>query len=474
MKADNIFFRRLFSKSMYKNKFISLGEMTFTKDFVNDTRGDLYPVIFKSENAIEEIENNVYKTKSGTIERMFVSFFPYGSYSLNFVNSEGKCGFTFNLPENKAEILFNGSEILFTDGKTEQNCALNENLTSGEMIISVRPGKFDVYFTKNNKPCYICTFVSEEFKNSNRQKTFERSFVCLKTEGKIEVSSVLSYLDCGVSQADIRAIKYENGDVLYENGKVYFTFSARIEEGGFQGIFSLVPTTSEINFTGALFFDSGDGFWRNYLASSLLFNRKTNEWYIWTSSFEDKHILCHASFKGEPRFGINVIDVTMMEKAESDDYKEFKGFVGDEDPDFYFDNDKNKWLMAICRILPETNKYTYVFFESDEPFANYKYIGKSFEGEETGGAFIKIGSETAFVCGNDFKKRSNYRIYTKNGMREAEFDFDDGGFRGWGCVVSIDMGSRRRYFLLTFDRHKGSNYNWSYGNIYCFEGIEKI
>ena len=50
-----------------------------------------------------------------------------------------------------------------------------------------------------------------------------------------------------------------------------------------------------------------------------------------------------------------------------------------------------------------------------------------------------------------------------------EFDYDDGGFRGWGTIVPLKMGTRTRYFHLTFDRHNASNYNWSYGNLYCFE-----
>lgn len=57
-------------------------------------------------------------------------------------------------------------------------------------------------------------------------------------------------------------------------------------------------------------------------------------------------------------------------------------------------------------------------------------------------------------------------------MAEAKFDFDDGGFRGWGTIIPVELGSRKRYFWLTFDRHKGSNYNWSYGNIYCFEAAQ--
>ena len=41
-----------------------------------------------------------------------------------------------------------------------------------------------------------------------------------------------------------------------------------------------------------------------------------------------------------------------------------------------------------------------------------------------------------------------------------------------GCVIPVKTGSRMRHFLLTFDRHNGSGYNWSYGNFYCFEAEE--
>ena len=54
-------------------------------------------------------------------------------------------------------------------------------------------------------------------------------------------------------------------------------------------------------------------------------------------------------------------------------------------------------------------------------------------------------------------------------METAKFNYPDGGFRGWGSVFPVKSGSRTRYFWLTFDRHNGSDYNWSYGNLYCFE-----
>ena len=57
-------------------------------------------------------------------------------------------------------------------------------------------------------------------------------------------------------------------------------------------------------------------------------------------------------------------------------------------------------------------------------------------------------------------------------MSEMKFDYDDGGFRGWGSILPIKLGTRERYFLITFDRHCGSTYNWSYGNLYLFEAEE--
>ena len=195
-----------------------------------------------------------------------------------------------------------------------------------------------------------------------------------------------------------------------------------------------------------------------------------NLWYVWVSSFSYKHILAHGAFSGDPRFGVNVIDVTVMKEAsETDDITAFAGFKGDEDPDIFFDEKNSRWLMAICRLNPETGNYVYVFFESQNPFHGYKYLGKGYQGAETGGSFVKADGEIFFVCGNDFNAVSDYRIYSSDGMQNAVFNYPDGGFRGWGSIIPVNMGSRTRYFWLTFDRHKGSDYNWSYGNIYCFE-----
>ena len=170
------------------------------------------------------------------------------------------------------------------------------------------------------------------------------------------------------------------------------------------------------------------------------------------------------------RFGVNVIDVELMPKAnENAPIDAFLAFAGDEDPDFFHDAENSRWLMAICRRDPEAKNYRYFFYESDSPFEGYKCIGKGYAGAETGGSFVKVNGERYFLCGNDFHATSDYRIYGKHGMSAPKFDYPDGGFRGWGTLMPIRLGSRTRYFWLTFDRHRGSDYNWSYGNLYLFE-----
>lgn len=468
-------FNRKFSTSMYKDLRIGLGRMTFLKDFVNDTRGDLYPILEKSGDCEESIKHNRYILERGSISRMLCQFFPFATYSVTFSSSEGSVGFTFKLPSACATIALQSGSLSFNCGDHSEVIDIDASLIQEEstLIISCRPGAFDVYLQINGRPEHLKTFYEDSFKDSNLQSNFSNGYAFLTLFGSVCVKEAVSYIDNGISIADIRPIKYENGEAIYENGKIYFTASVRMQEGAFQGIFSFTPSTDQIDMTGAVFCDCGDGRWRNYLASVILYNRMEKQWLMWTSSFEHKHVLAHASFDGDPRFGVNVIDVELMEFASEDSsFTDFLGFKGDEDPDLLYDTKSGRWLMAICRLDPDTRSYVYAFFESDSPLKNFKYIGRGLDGAETGGSFVNIDGELSFVCGNDFKKRSEYRIYQKGQMQCASFTYPDGGFRGWGSLFSIKAGSRQRYFWLTFDRHNGSSYNWSYGNLYCFEMIK--
>jgi len=470
MDIANAVFKRQFSMSMYKNLKLPLGEMTFTKDFVSDKRGDLYPVIEKTPDCEERVCHNRYQVLNGSAERWLGQFFPYATYEMHFSTEMGECGFGFSIRDAKAVIMRKGHEIFFACGRQQEKAMIDPLVDADTLIVSCRPGAFDVFVSINEKPELVQTFRTEAFAYSHALDVFSNGYASVVADGGVMINSVQFYIDNGISMADIRPIRYENGRVMTEQGKIYFTASIRMQAEMFQGVFSCTPGTADVQLTGALFYDAGDGLWCGDVAASVLYHRQKRCWYLWVCCFHHGHILAHSVFEGDPRFGVNVIDIELMEKAEDgSDISTFAGFAGDEDPDFFYDEERGKWLMAICRLDPANRKYRYVFFESDRPFDGYACIGKGQPGEETGGSFVKIEGEQHFVCGNSFSAVSDYRIYRRDGMHNARFDFPDGGFRGWGTVIPVVQGSRIRYYWLTFDRHNGSDYNWSYGNFYCYE-----
>lgn len=472
MDFHHIEFKRKFATNFYKNKFLKLGEMSFGKDFANDSRGDLYPIIQKSADCSERIEHGKYLVSVGSVTRYVCQFFPFATYSLCAKSINGEVGFLFRLPNVDAIITITGNSFIYTCESTRLEAPLP---THGDPVnrisVTCRPGNFDIYINGNE---YFTTVSEPRFESSNSEADFSNGYAALTVSGNVTVERVSAYIDSGISIADMRPIRYENGDIMQENGKIYVTASLRMQEEAIQGIISWIPSTAEFELCGVLFYNSGDGKWCGDIAASVLFNREVGRWYLWVCSFSHGHILGHAEFDGDPRFGVNVIDIELMEKADSTaDISEFLGFEGDEDPDIIYDSETRRWLMAICRLDPAISSYRYVFFESDSPFSGYHFIGKGLDGAETGGSFVRIDGKLCFICGNDFNKVSNYRIYSKDGMTEPTFDYPDGGFRGWGTVMPITQGSRTRYFWLTFDRHNGSSYNWSYGNLYVFEAYIK-
>ena len=131
--------------------------------------------------------------------------------------------------------------------------------------------------------------------------------------------------------------------------------------------------------------------------------------------------------------------------------------------------------MTICRLVQEEGgkHYRYFLFRSGDPFTGYTYVDCGRAGSETGGSMVEIGGRMHFICGSDFDKRAVYHVYDLPDLSVYDLlkcDYDDGGFRGWGTVIPCPMGSRIRYYWLTFDRYRASELgNWSYGNLYGYE-----
>jgi hypothetical protein len=417
MHLSEVEFKRKFSFSPYKDMSIPLAEMSFAKDFVNDTRGDLYPVIEKDGQCIESVLENRY-TVSGRVKRMICDFFPYGSYQLIADIKEGSVGFVFKIKSTEAAIEISREDMTYRDALGCDTVKLPDFASGGgEFTVSCRPGAFDIYILHNGRAEYFHTFSSEGFKASSYRSEFYGGYTSLSVNGEVTVKQVRGFIDNGISLADMRTVRYENGDVMIEDGKVYFTASVRLQAGSYQGVFSWIPGTMNFEMTGAVFYDSGDGKWCPDVAASMLYHRGKKKWLLWVCSFAHNHILAHAEFEGDARFGVNVIDVELMKEAENkNDPRIFSGFPGDEDPDFFYNEEEGRWYMAICRLQPEVRKYRYTFFTSEDPFTDYRYVGCGFEGEETGGSFVMWMTHTggaAFCMVNETQSHRAAYIQVK-------------------------------------------------------------
>ncbi len=467
-------FNRKFSINFYKNLHLKLAEMSFYKDFIHDRRGDPYPSMAVGE---EHIAQGHYFASGA--ERYFCALFPYATYAATFITLDGAAGFGFHTPLGTARLLLDNCDgkltLRFND--QQQPVAAHHFSAGLALMVTLRKNNFEVYLQSGDMPEFICEFHDARLAGIHREDTFRASSVSLISVGKAEVSRVESYLDSGLSQADIRPVKYENGDILLENGRVYFTLTLRMHEEMYQGVVSWIPGTAEFALTGAIFFNAGDGAWNSDVASSLKFDRTRGKWLLWVCSFANGHRLGYCESEGDFRFGINVADITLMPLAdETNKLTDFVGFTGDEDPDFLYDEARDVWILAICRLTPnkETGKkqYGYYIFEGSSPFSYDRFVGCCTDGAETGGSLIRLNGQLCLVCGNGFHARAEYRVHVLPDMTRYEtlkFDHDDGGFRGWGTLVPLKQGTRTRLYHLTFDRHNASEYNWSYGNLYCFE-----
>ncbi len=496
-------YERLFSVNFYKNKKLMLAEMSFSKPFEAGKRGNAYPGL-DDATLFQGVKTNAET-------RCFTRYFPYASYEMTFEAEKSECGFVFVTPEGEALLKFRAeggtcraycnvervkNSVVLSGNVSEKDAVIlpededtAEFSISGEavtVIVTARTSFLDIYVKENGRIRYIVTFDTG-FSDITKEAVFSRSYVAVTAEAGIvdAIRAVSSYMDCGISQADLRAVRYENGDVLIENGRVFITFSARMQEGAYQAVFSWIPGTMEFDLTGAIFFDAGDGHWQHDVATSLKKNRRTGKWNLFVCSFSHDHIIGHAEFDGDVRYGVNVVDIDLMKAEET----RFSPKRGDEDPDFIYDEATGKWYLCICRLM-ENAGYRYYVFESGRTFDGYRYIGRTKDGEATGGTLsFKENTEGSrlltLTMGANFDVTSDYREYAiaENGAVQTDedglfsayhpltFDFPDGGFRGWGNVITLKKGTRTEEYLLTFDRSLGSDWNWSYGTIYCFSRV---
>ena len=742
--AYELYFHRLFSINPYRSLRMKLCEMSFCKDWPHTDRGEPYPIVREVGAAPgEKVEGGriaFSADEPGERARLIGRFFPYASSEVcvDALDGEGaRVGLEFAVRSGRGSP-YTAEDApglcVFVERAGAEVCVCHEEFVGGRSLGVVRHGTraftpggvlfvsahgafFDVSLGRE----FVCTIQAEGFSDICRRSAFMNAgvslYVALPAGGRAAVSRAESFLDGGLSHADMKPVRYEDGTPILENGRLFLTLSSRLQAGAYQYVVSWNPSTCELRPEGAIFFDYGDGRWCADVAISLIYHRERREWLFWATAFSHGHILCHGTSAGDPRFGITALDAALMEAqkpgsdvsngglpiqtsgaekdgelaqakdcacgkvgaartsasddvlsvqaggrvaemadgqartkdcacgkvgaarasasddvlsvqaggrvaemadgqartkdcacgkvgaarasasddalsvqagdcgaemdggqaqtkecacgkagaarafasdevlsvqagvarisasdevlsvqaggrvaemadgqartkdcacgkvgaarafasddvlsvqvgaarasasddvlsvqaggrgasvAELDDDTLWLAKTGDEDPDFTYDCERGKWYMTICRSVKGAG-YRYFLFESDEPFSGYRHVCHTESGENTGGLMVRIRGRRALVCGSDFKARAEYRVYPLGDFSHFQrltCDFDDGGFRGWGSLMPVPCGNRTKYVWMTFDRHNGSDYNWSYGNLYAYEAEE--
>ena len=338
--AYELYFHRLFSINPYRSLRMKLCEMSFYKDWPHTDRGEPYPIVREVGAAPgEKVEGGriaFSADEPGERARLIGRFFPYASSEVcvDALDGEGaRVGLEFAVRSGRGSP-YTAEDApglcVFLERAGAEVCVCHEEFVGGRSLGVVRHGTraftpggvlfvsahgafFDVSLGRE----FVCTIQAEGFSDICRRSAFMNAgvslYVALPAGGRAAVSRAESFLDGGLSHADMKPVRYEDGTPILENGRLFLTLSSRLQAGAYQYVVSWNPSTCELRPEGAIFFDYGDGRWCADVAISLIYHRERREWLFWATAFSHGHILCHGTSAGDPRFGITALDATLME-----------------------------------------------------------------------------------------------------------------------------------------------------------------
>ncbi len=423
----------------------------------------------------------------------FGGFNPFATYTIDLASSvgQGEFGFEFSDAERKDQFFvtlgFNDDILtgvklrvlrdmeLIADESISVNLKGDEKI-SGKIFLQMLGSGLVLYMQDQGLPEVIGQSDFSAYMDLRRKDKIHsfqsKLFLSLK-DAQLEISKVEMALTTGVGQADIRAITYENGEPLLDQGRLWYTMSirGRALPHHIQGVFSMDPAVFDLRLEGIILFDRDDGLLRNEIASHVFYDRKDKIWRGLTTGFsayanpEEKKQLLAIESKRDPRFGFSIMKAVPF------------GMVGDiEDPHILYDSDAGKWRMLTCENM---KGYKAVVLESEHWNKGYERIAGPVDHNSTGTSIQKIGDQR--FCFSGSKEREIF-IYTYPDLKEVGvLDMDlppwneASGTRVWPNVVQLPEGYPFRYVSLMMDRF---NYpgmqgpHWSYGALYLYRATE--
>lgn len=457
----------------------------------------MYPVTHHLEEqadvAIIRNQLSVQSDAETQTSLWYGGFNPFATYTIDLTScsGEGEVGFEFSDARRAEQFLitirYQNEQLLDVRQRVRKDArvVVDESIATetsksasvpGKLILQMLGSGLTLYAQHEGLPIPIGQSDFSQYIDLRQKRyiyNFQSSLYLSSKRGQVVVKKAESALSSGMGLADIRAITYEDGDPMLDQGRLWYTMSirGRALPHHLQGVFSLDPTVFDLRFEGVILFNRADGLLRNEIASHIFYDRKDQIWRGLTTGFsafaspeEEKQLLAVESEK-DPRFGFSVMRAMPF------------GIVGDiEDPHILFDAAADKWRILTCE---NHDGYKAVMLESDEWNRGYQRIAGPGSHNATGTSIQKIGNER--YCFSGSSERQIY-IYTYPDLEEAgtlAMDLppwdENSGTRVWPNVVQLPAGYPFRYVALMMDRF---NYpglegpNWTYGALYLYHGYE--
>ncbi|UGU15448.1 hypothetical protein LS482_17410 [Sinomicrobium kalidii] len=441
------------------------------------------------------LNNNKLVIKSGKKTETgiwFGGFNPFATYEIDLssVRGEGSLGFKFSDAADKEQFFIKigfrdstltGVNLRIVNKKgviADKSIAVNVEKTAkvkGRIILQMLGSGCTLFLQDKGLPKVIGQADFNSYIDLRKKyylQNFQSQLFVQLNNGEVQIKKVGMLFSTGIGLADIRAITYENGDPLLEQGRLWYTMSIRGRglPHHIQGVFSMNPSVFDVKLEGVILFDRNDGLLRNEIASHIFYDRDNNIWRGITTGFsayanpgkEKKQLLAIES-KRDPRFGFSIMKAVPF------------GMVGDiEDPHIIFDPEANKWRMLACE---NQEGYKAIMLESNEWNKNYKPIAGPVKYNSTGTSIQSIGNTR--YCFSGSSERKIY-IYTYPDLEPAgnlKIDLppwdQTSGTRVWPNIVQLPEGYPFPYVALMMDRlnypgQKGPH--WSYGALYLYHG----
>lgn len=259
----------------------------------------MYPVRhYQDEHDKVKVTNSMLSIQSEDASQTsiwFGGFNPFATYSIDLIScvGHGEVGFEFSDNDRKEQffitIEFMNERIVdaklkvIKDGRIIVNQSIATNIRNkeninGKLILQMLGSGLVLYFHDEGLPIPIGQSDFNHFIDLRQKQlinTFQSNLYLDMSRGQVIVNRVESTFSTGMGLADIRAITYENGDPLLDQGRLWYTISirGRALPHHIQGVFSMDPTMFDIKLEGIIVFDRNDGLLRNEISSHIYYDR---------------------------------------------------------------------------------------------------------------------------------------------------------------------------------------------------------